>query len=153
MKMRGRAMLSRNWRSCGASASDPVPLGTGAFCVLGSAACSYQRGGTVRLSLPHATGPDVLRMLVRFDGRAGPHARARPSVSRRSFCWCAPETSGRSTRTHPPAQCDRNRTAPRRAYRPHLPAEVESAPESGWGGSRRSSPLPPGTPTISASSA
>jgi hypothetical protein len=49
-------------------------LGTGAFCVLGSAACSYQRGGVIRLSLPYATGPDVVRVLVRFDGRAGPYA-------------------------------------------------------------------------------
>jgi hypothetical protein len=49
-------------------------LGKGSFCVLGSSACAHQRGGIVRLSLPYATGPDVARVMVRFDGRDEPYA-------------------------------------------------------------------------------
>ena len=49
-------------------------MGRGSFCLLHSGTCSRARGGVVHLSLPYATGPDVARVLVRFEGLAGPYA-------------------------------------------------------------------------------
>jgi hypothetical protein len=49
-------------------------MGRGSFCLLHGRGCSHTRGGVVHLSLPYATGPDVARVIVQFDGLSGPYA-------------------------------------------------------------------------------
>jgi hypothetical protein len=49
-------------------------MGRGSFCLLHGPGCAHTRGGVLHLSLPYATGPDVARVIVRFEGLAGPYA-------------------------------------------------------------------------------